>query len=63
MRLLARCEQANKAGKLDLEADLVVQFFDRQPMLFEPDNAINFNLLRYQEKLKESYQQSREGSR
>ncbi len=60
MRLLAKCERAGKTGNHDLEADLRQQFFARQPMLFEPDNAINFNLLKYQENLKEEYQKTRQ---
>jgi hypothetical protein len=60
MRLLAKCERARQTGEQDLEADLRQQFFARQPMLFEPDNAINFNLLKYQEKLKEEYQRTRQ---
>lgn len=59
MRLLSRCELANRAGDEAREGELQAQFFKRQPMLFEPDNAINFNLLAYQEKLKKRYQKVR----
>ncbi len=61
MRLLARCENANRIGDGRDEASLRRQFLDRQPMLFEPDNAVKFNLLEYQEKLKPGYQRTRSG--
>ena len=61
MRLLARCELANRAEDQAREAELQAQFFKKQPLLFEPDNAINFNLLAYQEKLKGRYQKTRRG--
>lgn len=55
MRLLARCELAHTTGDSNRETALRQQFLARQPLLFEPDNAINFNLLRYQETLKDAY--------
>ena len=60
MRLLATCEQANKAGSVEQEAELRAQFIARQPLLFEPDNAINFNLLKYQENLKDDFRKTRQ---
>jgi hypothetical protein len=60
IRLLAKCEQAHKTGNSTEEADLRKQFFARQPLLFEPDNAINFNLLRYQETLKDDFRKTRQ---
>jgi len=59
MRLLAKCEQAHKRGNGSMETELRTQFLTRQPMLFEPDNAVNFNLLRYQENLKRDFQKTR----
>lgn len=59
IRVLAKCEQARKAGAASREADLIEEFLSRQPLLFEPDHAVNFNLLRYQENLKEIYQSRR----
>ncbi len=59
IRLLAKCERADMAGDNKLEAELISQFLARQPLLFEPDNAINFNLLRYQERLKEDFKKTR----
>ena len=60
MRLLAKCEQAHKTGNPTQEAELRRQFLDRQTMLFEPDNAITFNLLKYQENLKHDFQETRQ---
>jgi hypothetical protein len=59
MRMLAKCELANRAQDEARESELLAEFFKRQPMIFEPDNAINFNLLAYQEKLKGKYQKAR----
>jgi hypothetical protein len=58
MRLLAKCEQASRAG-LEQETELRAQFMARQPLLFEPDHAINFNLLKYQENLKDEFRKTR----
>jgi tetratricopeptide (TPR) repeat protein len=60
MRLLAKCEQASKVGNAEHEAEHRAQFMARQPLLFEPDNAIKFNLLRYQESLKDDFKKSRQ---
>ena len=59
MRLLAKCELMMKANNPEEEALLKKQFLERQPFLFEPDNAVNFNLLRYQEHLKKDFQATR----
>jgi hypothetical protein len=59
MRLLAKCEQAKRFGSASQEADLRGQFLARQPLLFEPDNAVNFNLLRYQQHLLEGFRRTR----
>jgi hypothetical protein len=59
MRLLAKCELAHRAADSSKEEALQKQFVKRQPSLFEPDNAINFNLLGYQENLKGWYQENR----
>ena len=58
MRLLAKCELAHRAHQEAREAELRAQFFKRQPLLFEPDNALDFNLLAYQENLKGQYRKS-----
>jgi tetratricopeptide (TPR) repeat protein len=53
--LLASCEAAHRC-KPEAEAELLERFFRRQPLLFEPDHAVNFRLLEYQELLKRIYQ-------
>lgn len=52
IRTLAQAEAAHRLGNPTLEQDRVEAFLIRQPMLFEPDIALNFHLLRYQENLK-----------
>ncbi len=59
IRLLAKCEQAQNIGDSVQETELRRKFIARQPLLFEPDNAINFNLLRYQENLKDDFRKTR----
>jgi tetratricopeptide (TPR) repeat protein len=62
MRLLAKCDLAHRFGEAPQEAELRGRFLKQQPMLFEPDHTINFNLLEYQETLKEAYQGARKGA-
>ena len=52
LRLIALCELAGRAEDLESEEHLKRAFLKRQPPLFEPDHAFNFNILSYQEKLK-----------
>ena len=52
VRLISLCELAARAGDLESEERLKSDFLKRQPLLFEPDHAVNFHLLPYQEKLK-----------
>jgi hypothetical protein len=52
LRLIALCELAARAEDLESEEHLKRAFLKRQPLLFEPDHAFNFNILSYQEKLK-----------
>lgn len=52
IRSLALAEAAHRFGEHGLEQGYVEQFMKKQPMLFEPDIALNFHLLRYQENLK-----------
>jgi tetratricopeptide (TPR) repeat protein len=59
MRLLAKCELAHRVNDSSREEALQQQFVKKQQLLFEPDNAINFNLLKYQENLKGWYQENR----
>jgi hypothetical protein len=42
-----------------VEPALIDNFFARQALLFEPDHAVNFRLLAYQEYLKQLYQSRR----
>jgi hypothetical protein len=62
MRLLARCELSAKFGNQGVEMRLREEFMARQPLLFEPDNAISFNLLKYQENLRKEFVRKRLGS-
>jgi tetratricopeptide (TPR) repeat protein len=52
IRTLARAEAAHRFGDPELESECVDAFMVRQPMLLEPDIALDFHLLRYQEVLK-----------
>jgi hypothetical protein len=52
LRTLALAHVANRFGDAALENGQVEAFLARQPMLFEPDIALSFHLLRYQERLK-----------
>jgi hypothetical protein len=56
IRTLAKAEIAHRFSLPDVEKKRVDEFMGRQPMLFEPDIALNFHLLRYQERLKPRYQ-------
>lgn len=56
LRTLARAEIHHRFGQSDREAAFVEKFMARQPMLFEPDIALDFHLLRYQERLKPRFQ-------
>lgn len=55
IRTLAKAEVAARFAQPDLERALVETFLKRQPMLFEPDIALSFHLLEYQERLKPHY--------
>ncbi|HXA20218.1 MAG TPA: hypothetical protein VN380_24785 [Thermoanaerobaculia bacterium] len=52
IRTLALCELASHAGDGEGEKRLKSVFLTRQPLLFEPDHAVNFDVLGYQELLK-----------
>jgi tetratricopeptide (TPR) repeat protein len=56
IRLLARCELSHRRGVGSAERELVDEFLQRQPLLFEPSHALNFGLWKYQEILKPIYQ-------
>lgn len=59
VRLLALCEIANRFGDLTTEGALQESFLKRQPLLFEPDHIATFQLIDYQERLKEIYRRCR----
>jgi hypothetical protein len=52
VRILAKAEIAHRFGDLHHEEKHIDSFLKRQAMLFEPDVAITFHLLKYQERLK-----------
>lgn len=52
VRTLATAAAAHRFGDVEAERTCRDAFLRRQPMLFEPDHAVNFLLLRYQERLK-----------
>jgi hypothetical protein len=52
IRTLALAEAAHRLGSPSVESEYIENFLTRQPLLFEPDIAVNFHLLRYQESLK-----------
>jgi hypothetical protein len=58
IRTLAKAEIAHRFGNPDLEEQHIDSFLEHQAMLFEPDIALNFHLLRYQQRLKPRYQDS-----
>lgn len=55
MRLLALCELEKRRGNAEKERELQQEFLKKQSILFEPDHAMSFNLLSYQECLKLVY--------
>jgi hypothetical protein len=57
--LLAVCQLAGRAGNEPEESRLRADFVRRQPMLLEPNHAMYFNLLEYQESLKPAAQAAR----
>jgi hypothetical protein len=57
--LIQRARIVHVAGDELKENELIDLFFQRQPLLFEPDHAANFALVSYQEDLKPRYQRTR----
>jgi len=55
IRTLAKAEIAARFAQPDVERAHIEAFLKRQPMLFEPDVALSFHLLEYQERLKPHY--------
>jgi len=56
---LAKSQAAHRFNQPALEHEHVAAFLVRQPMLFEPNIALDFHLLRYQEQLKPLYQRNK----
>jgi hypothetical protein len=56
IRTLAKAEIAHRFSRPDIEKLHVEEFMAKQAMLFEPDIALNFHLLRFQEHLKPRFQ-------
>jgi hypothetical protein len=52
IRTLAKAQAAHRFHQPALENEHIAAFLARQPMLFEPNIALDFHLLRYQELLK-----------
>jgi len=59
IRTLAKSQAAHRFHQPALEHEHVRVFLARQPMLFEPNIALDFHLLRYQEQLKPLYQRNK----
>ncbi len=57
IRAIAKAEIAHRFDRSGVERERVAAFLGRQPLLFEPDIALNFHLLKYQENLKPWYQE------
>lgn len=58
--LIHQARVANVVGDHSEEERLINTFFQRQPLLFEPDHAANFAFVEYQENLKPPYQRSKQ---
>jgi hypothetical protein len=55
VRTILLAKMCHKHGRLETESQLKRKFLERQRMLFEPDHAVSFWLLDYQEVLKSEY--------
>ncbi len=53
---LGKAEAANRFNKIEDEQKYQKEFFEKQPLLFEPNHVFRFGLIEYQEKLKKIYQ-------
>ncbi|TXH02524.1 MAG: hypothetical protein E6R07_14985 [Nevskiaceae bacterium] len=56
IRTLAKAEIAHRFSNIEVEGRRIDEFMAKQTMLLEPDIALNFHLLRYQETLKPRFQ-------
>ena len=60
---LGKAEAANRFNKNEDEQKYQKEFFEKQPLLFEPNHVFRFGLTEYQEKLKKIYQTMKRDSR
>jgi tetratricopeptide (TPR) repeat protein len=58
VRTLAIAQAAERFGSRELEREKLGEFLKRQPMLFEPNIALEFCFLRYQQSLKPNVRES-----
>ena len=49
---LGKAETANRFNRNEDEEKYQKEFFEKQPLLFEPNHVFRFGLITYQEKLK-----------
>ncbi len=62
VRTILLAKLNHKHGRFEDEVKYKQQFLQRQKLLFEPDHAVSFSLLEYQELLKQDYQRSQRSS-
>ena len=55
IRTMALAELMGREGRGAEEEELLARFRERQPLLFEPEHLVAFNLLEYNEKLRKHY--------
>jgi hypothetical protein len=59
VRTILLAKLNHKHGHFEDEAKLKTAFLQKQKLLFEPDHAVSFSLLEYQELLKQDYQKGK----
>jgi tetratricopeptide (TPR) repeat protein len=59
IRLLASIALQSERGRRPLPKEMVAEFLRRQPLLFEPNHAFDFQLISTQEAIKQEYQDAR----
>lgn len=62
IRTIILAKLNHKHGRFEDEVKYKQQFLQRQKLLFEPDHAVSFSLLEYQELLKQDYQRGKRSS-
>lgn len=61
IKIIKKAEIYNKFKLIEEENVCLKAFYKNQPLLFEPNHVVNYNLIIYQEKLKKHYIKSRIG--